>query len=407
MANPRSRARVFLFCAAFLAALGTLAAFLGYLLPAGILGALSSAGALIGALSLPRDATSEAVEIPALPAAPPRPEIPAPVPPPVVTAPLVAPPPTLPGLSDARRRLRFASAISAAVPTKTEEAAFSLIEKFQALQQHSSKAAAAAKEVKTGLAGEGGATAVLETAERSRSAVKAERGSLVEMAAHNRQGAKELRAMGKEIESGIDLLKGIEEITERSRLIAFNMAVEAARIGEKGRGFKVIVGELRSLNDRTAEFSRKVAELLGHFRDYNSSLVGRLAEQTEKTLVEVEEGMDAAEGAVESLIAASSSADQFAREIAGLAEGIDRELDGVLESLQFQDITRQMIDTSLRILAEADASLEEAASATTGLGAAEERSLFEGLRRELLTRAKTPGEKEAIVGVQYEVSRRR
>ena len=73
--------------------------------------------------------------------------------------------------------------------------------------------------------------------------------------ASNRGNAATLRDMSKEIEAGIALVEEIEEITDRSRLIAFNMAVEAAHIGDKGRGFRVIVGELRKINDRTVDFS--------------------------------------------------------------------------------------------------------------------------------------------------------
>jgi methyl-accepting chemotaxis protein len=207
--------------------------------------------------------------------------------------------------------------------------------------------------------------------------------------------------MGKELESGMDLLKSIEEITERSRLIAFNMAVEAARIGEKGRGFKVIVGELRKLNDMTADFSGQVAELLGRFRDYNASIVGRLAEETDRVSRDVAGGMEAAERAVESLIAASGTADSFAHEIAALAVVIDSDLDGVLESLQFQDITRQMIEGSNAMLDEASADIDASLTAIGRLEAARRNViLLESIRKTLLARSKTRGEKEAIMEVK-------
>ncbi|MEI6873920.1 MAG: methyl-accepting chemotaxis protein, partial [Spirochaetota bacterium] len=223
--------------------------------------------------------------------------------------------PDLSAINDARRRLAFAKSIASSVPQKTEEAAFGLIERFESMRGNTSRAATSARDFKKSLTGGlgSGRASVAEQAEKTRDVIKAQRDAIAALTSHNKQGAKELRSMGKELESGLDLLKGIEEITERSRLIAFNMAVEAARIGEKGRGFRVIVGELRNLNDRTADFSRQVIELLGRFRDFNATIVAGLAEETEQVAHQVQGGMDASEGAVESLIEASKSADSFAR----------------------------------------------------------------------------------------------
>ncbi|HUX38191.1 MAG TPA: methyl-accepting chemotaxis protein [Rectinemataceae bacterium] len=308
----------------------------------------------------------------------------------------------LPALSDARLRIRFARAIAAAVPGMTEEAAFGLIDRFENMRSNTSKAARSARDFKAALAqGQGaGRAPVAQQAQKTREVIKAQRESIAAMTEHNKKGAKDLRAMGAELESGVGLLKGIEEITERSRLIAFNMAVEAARIGEKGRGFRVIVGELRKLNDQTADFSRQVSDLLVRFRDYNESIVSRLAEETERVAKDVQVGMSAADEAVESLIAASGTADDFARDVASLVEVIDGDLDGVLESLQFQDITRQMIEGALAILDEAKRDIEDALAAL-GLAGKTDGSLArrEEIRKVLIDRSKTKGEKEALMEV--------
>ncbi len=285
----------------------------------------------------------------------------------------------------------------------TEEAAFALIERFENMRGNTSKAAKSARDFKAALSeGQGaGHAPVAVQAERTRGVIKSQRESIAIMTDHNRKGAKDLRTMGNELESGMDLLKGIEEITERSRLIAFNMAVEAARIGEKGRGFRVIVGELRRLNDQTVDFSHKVSELLVRFRDYNDSVVARLAEETERVAKDVQGGMKAAEEAVESLIAASGTADHFARDVSALVEIIDKDLDGVLESLQFQDITRQMIEGALKTLDEAGLDVENSLS-TLGLvdSGAADLARRERIRKVLLDRSRTKGEKAAIMEVK-------
>ena len=166
--------------------------------------------------------------------------------------------------ASALRRLRFAVAVLAKVPVKTEEAAFALMERLVALRDQSAKAADAAQTAESGTNDSGAISAL---AAGARSTIASVRSALLEMKRHDREASKGLQSLGQELKSGIELLAGIEEITERSKLIAFNMAIEAARMGEKGRGFKVIVGELRALNDRTAGFSKQVSELLGRFKN--------------------------------------------------------------------------------------------------------------------------------------------
>jgi methyl-accepting chemotaxis protein len=185
------------------------------------------------------------------------------------------------------------------------------------------------------------------------------------------------------------------------------MAVEAARAGEKGRGFRVIVVELQSLNDKTADFSRQIARLLIHFKEDNSALVSDMAGRTELLVGEAEKGMSAAEAAVESLIGAAGDTEAFARRISELALSIDKDLDKVLESLQFQDISRQMLEGALEILREIGENVEAARSrlgaegtvATGTLAAstlAENRERLERLKREISARSKTQDERDAI-----------
>jgi hypothetical protein len=305
-------------------------------------------------------------------------------------------------IEDARSVLPLARKIVAAVPGKTEEATMALIERFTEVRELSSKAADASREAMAHMEGGGGRDSFQARALRTKSAIEAERKAVMGMVENNRQNSRKLQAMSKELESGIELMKGIEEITERSRLIAFNMAVEAARIGEKGRGFRVIVNELRSLNDRTQEFSVKVAELLGSYREYNASLVAGMAEHSEKLSGEVMGVMGSAGEAVESLIDSSTTMGELSARLAGLVKDVDRDLDGVLEALQFQDVTRQMLEGSIHIIEAAEARLDAARPLVLAAGGGDEaatRRRFEAMRRAFIDEAKTKDEKQAMMEV--------
>jgi hypothetical protein len=305
--------------------------------------------------------------------------------------------------ASALRRLHFAVAVLAKVPVKTEEAAFALMERLIALRDQSAKAANAAQSAESG---SNDAEAISALAVGARSTIGSVRSALLEMKKHDREASKGLQALGQELKSGIELLAGIEEITERSKLIAFNMAIEAARMGEKGRGFKVIVGELRALNDRTAGFSKQVSELLGRFKKHNENLVGSAIASSAQVAEEVERGIGEEELAIESLLSASTSCVDLSDSVTQAVRAMNLELDGVLESLQFQDITRQMVEGALATIAEAEGDIsplshgEDAAREDGASARDEERRRVEELRAQLLARAKTKGEKEAIQEVR-------
>jgi carbohydrate diacid regulator len=55
-----------------------------------------------------------------------------------------------------------------------------------------------------------------------------------------------------------DVRRDIGDIAERMQVLSLNGAVLAARLGEKGRGFKIVVGEMRNL---AAQIGEKLADL--------------------------------------------------------------------------------------------------------------------------------------------------
>ena len=304
-------------------------------------------------------------------------------------------------LTDTKILLPLAEAVIRAVPAKTEEAAFVVMEKFMVVREASSRAAASARAMRMELEDDESDKSINKTAEASRKIVVEERDVIHELSLCTRDNREHLDAMSREIDSGIELLENITDINERSKLIAFNMSIEAARLGEKGKGFKVIVTELHKLNDRTIDFARKVSVLLSRFRDYNKLLVSNMEEKSGAVIAKVERGMNSAESAVESLITASTRTQNLTKDIAIMSESIDHDLDGVLESLQFQDITRQMIEGSLSIIAELKKCLEDCI-ATNNITVDETviHERFSLVKNRLIAEAKTKGEKNALMEVQ-------
>jgi len=58
-----------------------------------------------------------------------------------------------------------------------------------------------------------------------------------------------------------DFLEELKRIARQARLLAINAAIEAAHLGDRGRGFVIVAGEVKQLAASTAESASNVAEI--------------------------------------------------------------------------------------------------------------------------------------------------
>jgi len=111
-----------------------------------------------------------------------------------------------------------------------------------------------------------------------------------------------LRALSDTIAEIVSLSASIKETAEDLAVISINTAIEAARAGDKGRGFAVIAREVRKLADRSGELS--------------DGIVRRVADAGSK-LGGVSEAVGAAEASSRS---ASEASRAFAKDFASIVQ---------------------------------------------------------------------------------------
>lgn len=148
----------------------------------------------------------------------------------------------------------------------------------------------------------------------------------------------------KMVQSIVELLNGVTELTKQTDLLALNAAIEAARAGEAGRGFAVVADEVRKLSSRSNEFNTHIRELLANIdrqmHEVGNSIHG-MANMDMSIIVRSRDTMSHMQKEMDKL---NTGAALQSKEISAISERIHQlVLDGII-SLQFDDLVRQLLE---------------------------------------------------------------
>ncbi len=171
--------------------------------------------------------------------------------------------------------------------------------------------------------------------------------STVDMSAGIMEILEQITAINDTVPSVIQALKDIDSIAAQTNLLALNAAIEAARAGEHGRGFAVVADEVRSLSNRSAQFSESIQTQINRINDKIYSLserIGVLAAYDVSYVIEAKKDINQA---LERIIVKAEHDQNITSGLHDLSIQLNSAIDNATRSLQFGDINRQYIEYTI------------------------------------------------------------
>lgn len=141
-----------------------------------------------------------------------------------------------------------------------------------------------------------------------------------------------------------DLLADTKTIADQTNLLALNAAIEAARAGEAGRGFAVVASEVRELSLRSNEFNEKIKSAVQRSMSDMSKAQEIISDIASKDMSVAIKSKNRVEEMMSSLHDMNEFIATKLGDVSQITANIESGVNIAVQSLQFEDINRQLCE---------------------------------------------------------------
>jgi twitching motility protein PilJ len=168
--------------------------------------------------------------------------------------------------------------------------------------------------------------------------------------------AKRIKKLGERSQEISQIVQMIDDLSERTSLLALNASLQAAAAGESGRGFVTVAEEVERLAERSNRATQQIAGLTQAIQFETKEVVASM----EDTIHEVVVGSALADKAGQALVEIEQVSQKLAQLIQSISESANR------QALTSEDISRAMSNIS-RVTEMVTASSKKAATSMKSL----------------------------------------
>lgn len=159
------------------------------------------------------------------------------------------------------------------------------------------------------------ASDVIRDAQRGTEVVEHSRAGIETISDSAREASQLISVLGERVSEINAVLDVIENVSERTNLLALNAAIIAAQAGDAGRGFAVVADQIKALAEQTGGSTKQIEKIVAGVQSQTRSVIAAIS-NSERAIEEGARLSAAAESALQQIVRSAEQSSLVIKSIA-------------------------------------------------------------------------------------------